>query len=194
MTLKIRSRIFQISEATVCASLFRPYWKKYDPSLVCDQLLWALTIQCLSKRFDGESWEPRFTFDGFQLPIQTWLDLENLSVRLEGGQCFVIGHGEAGPAELKLGKRNGSRFQFDCAGKCDVDWDEDFGTDVPFTMSSRIEFEGLRIVGVTGDNDESLRVFLKAHFQLDKLNESPCNVSGTPAKGKKMIEKLFTPA
>lgn len=194
MSLKLRTRSFQVEKASIGAALFRPYWKKYDATLISDTLLWSLTLSCSKEKFDGELWEPKSTFDRFQLPVDTWLGLENLTAELESGRCYVIGHDSVGRTVLKLGKRTGSRFQFACAGVCDVNWDDEFGTDVPFTVKARVDFEGVRVVGTTGDDDDSLRKFLEAHFRIDKLTANPCRESGTPSKAKKMIEKVFVPA
>jgi hypothetical protein len=57
-----------------------------------------------------------------------------------------------------------------------------------------VEFEGIRVVGTSDDDDNSLREFLEAHFRIDKLSANPCEESGTPLKSrKKMIEKMFIP-
>jgi hypothetical protein len=137
MALKLRTRSFQVAEATIGAALFRPYWKKYDRTLVTDQLWWALSFTCSEKEFNGETWEPEFTFQRFRLPIQSWLELEGLATLLDSGRCHVVGHGSVGRTELELGKRTGSRFQLTCKGVCDVNQDDEFGADVPFTLQTR---------------------------------------------------------
>jgi hypothetical protein len=100
-----------------------------------------------------------------------------------------------GGERLRFGKRTGSRFQLTCTGECDIDWDDEFGRGVPYTIETRVQFEGIRVVGTSTDDDDSLRAFLRAHFQLDGLRETPCEESGTPARSKeRMIAKLFLPA
>jgi hypothetical protein len=193
MGLTLRSRSFRVERANLGAALFRPYWKKGDPTQVLDKLWWSLTISCSERTFDGTLWEPRLEFERFLLPIGNWLELENLATQVNGGKCYVVGHDSVSATEVRFGKRTGFGFQLTCAGKCDVNWDDEFGTDVPFSISTRVRFDGVRVVGTSGDDDDSLRDFLEAHFGTDALSAEPCRECGSPRSGKKMIEKLFVP-
>jgi hypothetical protein len=193
MTLQLRTRSFKVVEATIDAALLRPYWRRYDAT-VTDTLAWTLSVTCAERRFDGESWQPEFTFDRFPLPIERWSDLEFLTVSLESGTAHVVGHGAVGRTEARFGKRTGPRFELACRGECDVDWDDKFGPGVPYTLDTRVEFEGIRVVGTSDDDDDSLRRFLQAHFRLDGLREEPCAESGSLRRSReRMIAKLFLP-
>jgi len=193
MTLRLRTRAFRVEHATIGAALLRPYWKRYDATLA-DTLGWSLSIACSEREFDGESWQPEFNFERFALPVERWWDLEQLTTSVEGGTAYVVGHGPVGRTELSFGQRRGSSLQLTCRGECDVDWDDEFGRGVPYTIETRVQFEGIRVVGTSTDDDDSLRAFLQAHFQLDGLRETACEESGTPARSKeKMIAKLFLP-
>jgi hypothetical protein len=194
MPLQLRTQKFHIEEATLGAALFRPYWKKHDVTLI-DGLWWGLDFECSEKEFLGESCEPHFTFDHFRLPIDCWFDLEGLATTLKGGRCYFIGHDDVGQTKVQVGARTGSRFQFACEGVCDVNWEEPFGRKVPFTITTKVQFDGIRVVGTFKDNDETLCEFLKTHFRLDGLREEPCQEVERSAGSRqsKMIEKMFLP-
>jgi hypothetical protein len=193
MPLKLGPRTFQVEHATIEAALLRPYWNTYDPTIT-DTVGWFLSVACTEKEFDGEEWKPEFDFQQFALPIERWRDLEGLTASVEGGTCYVVGHGAVGRTEVRVGKRTGSRFLLTCQGVCDVDWDDEFGQDVPFTLTTRVRFESIRVVGTSDDDDDSLRAFLAAHLRLDGLVEQPCEQDGTPKRSrKKMLAKMFLP-
>lgn len=194
MSLKLRTRAFKVVEATLGASLFRPYWTKFDPTLSANQVTWAFCFECSERAFEGEVWKPEFTFDSLVLPIKNWVDLQGLLIQLPRGRCRVIGHDDVGPAEVQLGKRSGSRFHATSNGLCDIGWGDTFGRDVPFTLEAQVNFSGIRVVGTSDDDDASLTQFLESHFETKKLAANPCEESGTPRRSKKMIEKVFSPA
>lgn len=195
MALKLRKRSFQVVHASIGASFFREFWTKFDSTISPERITWGITIECEEKEFDDELWQPSMSFRRLTIPIKSWHAIAGLTIDLENGIFSVLGDGAVQQAKGRLGKLLPSQVGFECEGRCDVDWDEPFGADVPFSISTILRFSGIRVVGISGDNDQTLEALLREHFDVGDLVSGPCSEGGTPLKSKKkMLEKVFTPS
>lgn len=110
--------------------------------------LWAIEIETLSEDFDGERWQPYLYHQGLRLDALQASDLQgkrtawNNSADLnhphpELGVMYVFGHEPVYNCALSFGSIEDDEISVIWSGLCDVQWDTEFGSGVPFSVECK---------------------------------------------------------
>jgi hypothetical protein len=110
--------------------------------------LWTIEIETLSEDFDGEHWQPYLYHQGLRLDaVQTselqgertvWNNQTDLNhPHPELGVMYVFGHEPVYNCSLSFGSIEGDEISVIWSGFCDVQWDIEFGSGVPFVVECK---------------------------------------------------------
>jgi hypothetical protein len=130
--LRLRNRSFLVTKAFVART----------------GSLWTIEIETLSEDFDGEHWQPYLYHQGLRLDAVNASDLQGERTAWsnpgdrnqphpELGVMYVFGHEPVYNCALSFGSIEGDEIPVTWSGLCDVHWDAEFGSDVPFAVECR---------------------------------------------------------
>ncbi|MFY7671262.1 hypothetical protein ACOSP6_09290 [Tenacibaculum sp. MEBiC06402] len=136
--LKLKNRVFDISKAYIQGEF-------KDGDLHC-----YIEIETVDKMIDEELWEPCLRHQGFIFKnVSTWPDLKNRVISWkdsndvsykhpEIGLLYVFSHTETKNNSLEFSDVTNDTIEISWKGVADVYWDEDFDTDVPFEVQTKL--------------------------------------------------------
>ena len=104
---------------------------------------WTLEIEAKPQEFDDELWTPRLYHQGVTMNARTAEELQGMSTSWkhktdasyahpELGLLYVFGHHDVYDATLSFGCLHAGLIEVSWIGLCDVFWDDDYMTRVPF--------------------------------------------------------------
>ncbi|GAB7534832.1 hypothetical protein [Burkholderia sp. 3C] len=110
--------------------------------------IWSLEIEAKPQEFDGELWTPRLYHQGFNMHAHTAEELQGMSTSWEHktdasyphpelGLLYVFGHHDVYDTTLSFGRLHERLLEVSWSGLCDVFWDGDYMTRVPFRSECR---------------------------------------------------------
>lgn len=110
--------------------------------------LWAIEIETLCEEFDGERWQPYLYHQGLKFPAfqvsglqgkrTDWGDpADSTYPHPELGVMYVFGHEKVYNCVLSFGNIEGGEIPIFWSGQCDVLWDAEFGSAVPFILECK---------------------------------------------------------
>ncbi len=175
MRLLLRDRTFAITRATLTGQIPDPHWhSKFDASGDAG-LSWSIELETEGREFDGETWQPYVYHETLKYPIRRWTDFQgavfewsspfDASTHSHNGGFYVFGHEDISRATLRLGERRGTTLAFEWSGICDVNWDDDYGSDVPFRAEGWVSLTGVIVRGSSRDQDEEFLRRLALHLE-----------------------------
>lgn len=202
--LKIKDRDFRIKDATIKAFVVDPYWHKKYNTMGMSGLYWSLNVQCEREEFDGESWAPCVYFESMVLPISAWTHLEGQQVVWHAardaqtgepnGGFYVFEHGDIPKGRIGIGLREGSNFKIEWDGLCDIYFDDIYKNDVPFSLITQANFEGITVMASEYDTTETVRTRLALYTDVNTLFQGPFTLSESKYQdGIKMARCEFLP-
>jgi hypothetical protein len=203
MKLTLRNKMFALKSAKLSAAIPDPYWSRTYGLNEDARLFWSLDVESV-REAEAETWAPRVDHENLHFPIRRWTEVAGQVVewteRHDGesgepnGGFYVVEHHDIPRARLSFFERDGTGFRFEWAGVCDVFWDEEFGEDVPFSVSGRAEFTGVIVLGSESDSDESLRGRLAEYLDPRDFTQGPMCIDGHRYEsGVKMAYAVFSP-
>lgn len=131
-TLRLRNRKFIVTDACLAKA----------------GTLWTIEIETLCEEFDGERWQPYLYHQGLKLDAVQAPDLQRTRTAWDDpadstypypqlGVMYVFGHHAVYNCELIFGSFEGGEIPIFWSGLCDVLWDTEFGSAVPFILECK---------------------------------------------------------
>ncbi len=150
------------------------------------QPFWSLEVWAEGKWYEDEETgdvEARATAEEMRFHIRRWTDVVGQTVEWAGpydqkvggpyGHFYLEEHDRIGRARLRFTERDGAAFRFEWEGVCDVNGNEGYERDVPFSAAGWARFTGVGVLGGGADTDESLRSRLARYFDPHDLVQGP---------------------
>jgi hypothetical protein len=133
-TLLLRNRSFRVSSAVVKRGIEA----------------WFIEIETERVEYDGEWWAPCVYHQGLAIPAQSGEELSGVVVKWreppepryqhpELPFMYVFGHHDVRHATLKFGRYENGHIEVEWNGICDVLWEGEFASDVPFSVRCRAQ-------------------------------------------------------
>ena len=202
--LALKALVFDIAGATLSGTIPDPYWsRKFDRG--GDAMLrWSLDVDTTRQILNDESWAPYLYHHTLRLPVRRWIHIQGQSVAWNvpfdartgqpNGGFYVFEHAKISRASLRFIERLGVKFRFNWEGLCDIDWDDEYGKDVPFAANGWATFTGIIAYGSEFDTDELLRARVEHYIDVDDFTQEPIQFNGHSYEdGVKMARALFKP-
>jgi hypothetical protein len=205
MALRIRDRTFEISEASLMATLADPYGCNFDDDGRGKGLVWCLGVDVEPREIDGEYWQPSLQCGNLKIAVRDWRRIEGLRLAWDepfdpesgedNGSFCVFEHENVLRADIRFGSRRDARFSFECSGTCDIGWKEPYDADVPFEIvDEELRFDGIRVRGCERDAPEDLTRRLREYVSLDALASGKIvRHSARYEDGVGMCHQMFLP-
>jgi len=151
-------------------------------------LRWSLEVVGKKHGFgDGFDLAPTFFSESLRVAIKDWTAFENTrtefdastSEDLDGGlpTLYLCSYLVLPRSEIRFGKRDGSRFALEWRGTADANFDEEYGSEMPFEIVCQVPFERVevRFHDRGGDFETQARQLARAQG----LNDANLVFSGT---------------
>jgi hypothetical protein len=132
---------------------------------------------------DGSDEEARATAEQMRFPVRRWVDVAGQVVEWSEANgsaqgrpygLFYLGeHEMIGRARLRFTERDGTAFRFEWDGVCDVFWSEEYGRDVPFSVTGWARFTHVTVGASGADTDETVRKRLAQYYDPDDFVQGP---------------------
>ena len=136
---------FDISGSYICVC------STSDEKLGC-----YLEIETVEIERDDEVWAPTLSHQGLLFNAGSLQDLVNTTHYWKGGydkncdnphpeigMLYVFGHENTRENRITFGEIKGNEIEFSWSGIADVDWDEEYGQNVPFKVSTFLKIKNV---------------------------------------------------
>ena len=203
MTFTIKGLSFDVAEAGIQCTIGDPHWLETYGGGGDVAPVWALSCRASKKKVQGHTWAPRAYQENLHLPIRDWRALAGQTVVWSeprddddeaNGGFYVFEHEDIHDGVLRFLEWEGHRIRFEWTGHCDIHFDDDYDTGVPFRIEAAALFEGLRVSGSGQDDETAFRARAGRFFDLDVFEQGA--LERGPARyedGVEMAECRFRP-
>jgi hypothetical protein len=202
MRITLKDRRFSVKSATLSAWIPDLYWSvKYNPN-GDHRLSWSLEVEGEPEP-DNDMWAVLVYHNKLHFPIRHWQEVLGQVVEWDSavddgsgepnGAFYVLEHEAIHRAKLRFVERDGLKFRFEWSGVCDVFWDEEYESGLPFLAEGWATFTGVTVRGSEADTEESLRNRLAAYLDFRDFEQGPLCRGGTYNDGIGMTQAEFTP-
>jgi hypothetical protein len=200
----IRDLRFDVAEAGLRCTIGDPHWLETYGGGGDVAPVWALSCQAAAKTVRGHSWAPHAYQENIHLAIRDWRALAGRTIEWTepwdaghdeaNGGFYVFEHGDIRDGVLRFHEWDGDRIRLEWTGHCDIQFDDEYDTAVPFRVEAWAAFEGLLVKGSGKDDESSVRSRAARFFDLHSFTQQP--LERGPARyqdGVEMAECWFRP-
>lgn len=205
MQLTIRDLVFPITSARLSGAMFDPYWCATLNAGLSPKPVLALELEAAELERDETMWAPTLYHTWLSFPSRDWRTIAGRRLTWESaadpetgepnGVMYVLEHASIHAVELVFGDREGTHFEVEWRGVCDIFWDSDqYGERVPFAATARAHFSNVRLHGSARDDARSFRERFALHLNVDDFEQGPViNEGHAYDDGMRMTSCVFTP-
>ena len=183
-SLTILKRKFTVTDFDIYAAITDPAIARKNERDYAGYIGWEFEADTDSKVFDDEHWSPRFYCQIFVPPLNDWEELDGLKFSNDydasrndtiiRNPCvlYIFGHDVMGPLDFHFTrtKKRKAEFKMTATGFCNPHWDDEYGTNVPFSFNASFLFAGIH---VTSNTVETASQLLSEHMNVENLVAGP---------------------
>lgn len=164
--LKILDREWKVRKATISGVLQDKTWIETSGNELELPYFWVIEIDTNGMTFDEEYWQPSIEINTLTKP-NDWKEFDGFTYQWqkpEGIFC-VFGYELIRNGNLTLTHKSNNVFRLELSGLCDVDWDDDYGQNVPFSVSCNAEFTGITASIQNDKSDNTVETTVLEHLK-----------------------------